>query len=207
MIIVTDMITEVFFDIETKKLFNEIDGSNPFDLGVSIVSVYKRSLDDNFHETQGKMESFWELDFPKMWPLFSNVDRVIGFNSIKFDVPAIAPMCPYDFKKLNHFDILEKVKDILGFRISLDAIASQTIGHSKIDNGLNAVLYWQQSTEESLAKLKKYCEMDVLVTRDVYDHVLKNKSLNYKDKWNTLRSFEIDFSYPKTDNSPQMGLF
>jgi len=201
------MVNEVFFDIETKKIFDDIEGNNPADLGISIVSVYKRKLDNNFDEIEGKMQSFFEQDFAKMWTLFSNADRIIGFNSLHFDVPALAPLSPYDFKKLNHFDIMDHVKNAIGFRLSLNSIASETLGHGKIDNGLNAVYYWQEHTTESLAKLKKYCEMDVVVTKEVYDFGLKNKNLKYIDKWNTPRGFEVDFSYPNVEIAPQMGLF
>jgi len=201
------MINEIIFDIETKKLFQDITTNNPFDLEVSIVSLYKRQLDDNFNEISGEILSFWESDFDKMWPLFVNMDRIIGFNSLFFDVPAIAPLCSYNFKNLNHFDILAKVKESLGFRLSLDSIAKETLGNGKIDVGTNAVLYWNEGTEESLAKLKHYCEADVLITKDVYDYGLKHKQLKYKDKWNTPRVIEIDFSYPKVESSPQISLF
>ncbi len=201
------MITEVFFDIETKKIFDDIDSNNPADLGISIVSIYKRKLDKNLKEIEGKMESFFEENFSKMWPLFVDADRIIGFNSLHFDVPAMAPLSPYDFKKLNHFDIMDQIKNTLGFRLSLNAVASETLGHTKIDNGLNAVYYWQEHSKESLAKLKKYCEMDVTVTKEVYDFGLKNKKLKYKDKWNTPREVPVDFSYPKVELVPQMGLF
>jgi DEAD/DEAH box helicase domain-containing protein len=199
--------TEVIFDIETKKIFDDIATNNPADLGISIVSLYKRQLDENFNEIDGQIMSFWEEDFPQMWPLFSNVDRLIGFNSNHFDVPALIPLAPYDFKKLTHFDIMDHVKNAVGFRLSLNAIATETLGHTKIDNGLNAVYYWQEHSSKSLAKLKKYCEMDVTVTKEVYDFGLKNKQLKYKDKWNTPRIIEVDFSYPKKDIAPQMGLF
>ena len=201
------MVTEVVFDVETKKIFDDIVGSNPADLGISIISTYERQLDDNFNEISGKMESFYEEDFSRMWKMFLNADRIIGFNSLHFDVPAMAPLAPYDFKKLKHFDIMNHVKEALGFRLSLNAIATETLGHTKIDNGLNAVYYWQEHSEESLAKLKKYCEMDVIVTKEVYDFGLKNKQLKYKDKWNTPRIIEVDFSYPKKEEEPQMGLF
>ncbi len=201
------MVTEIIFDIETKKIFDDINGNNPADLGVSIVSIYQRQLDNNFKEINGQIMSFWEEDFSNMWSKFANVDRVIGFNSNHFDVPALIPLAPYDFKKLNHFDIMDHVKSALGFRLSLNAIASQTINHTKIDQGLNAVDYWRQHTPETLAKLKKYCEADVLVTRDVYDFGLKNGFLKYMDKWNTARRLDVDFSYPLKTSQPQMGLF
>jgi len=201
------MISEVIFDIETKKIFDDIEGNNPADLGISIISTYKRQLDDNLVEISGKMESWFEEDFSKMWGIFSNVDRIIGFNSLHFDVPAMAPLAPFDFKKLKHFDIMDHIKNSLGFRLSLNTVATETLGHTKIDNGLNAVYYWQEHSAESLAKLKKYCEMDVIVTKEVYDFGLKNNKLKYKDKWNTPRELEVDFSYPKVADAPQMGLF
>ncbi len=202
------MITEVIFDIETKKLFEEISTNDPADLGVSLVSLYKRTIDDNFNEISGQIYSFFESDFNSMWPHFSNADRLIGFNSLKFDNLALASLCPFNFKKLNHFDILDKIKSAIGFRLSLNVIAQSTLGHTKSDNGINAVLYYQQNTAESLEKLKKYCEMDVMVTRDVYDFGLKNGFLKYTDKWNTPRTLEINFSYPKANkDEQQISLF
>jgi DEAD/DEAH box helicase domain-containing protein len=199
--------TEIIFDIETKKIFDDITTGNPADLGISVVSLYKRHLDQNLQETDGEIMSFWEEDFSKMWPLFTNVDRIIGFNSNHFDVPAMAPLAPYDFKKLSHFDIMDHIKGFLGHRLSLNAVAAESINHTKIDNGLNAVFYWQEHSVESLHKLKTYCEADVIVTRDVYDYGLKNKQLKYKDKWNTVRIIDVDFSYPKKEEAPQLGLF
>lgn len=201
------MVNEVFFDIETKLIFDDIEGNDPADLGISIISIYTRIMDDNGNETGGKMYSFWEEDFADIWSLFSNADRIVGFNSLHFDVPAMAPLAPYDFKKLKHFDIMDHVKAALGFRAGLGAIAAETLGHSKIDHGLNAVKYWAQHSEESLAKLKKYCEMDVQVTKEVYDFGMKNKQLKFKDKWNTVRTFPVDFSYPIKVDEPQLGLF
>lgn len=203
------MVTEIIFDLETKKLFQDISTNNPADLGVSIVSVYKRTLDENYNEISGEMVSFWEEDFSKMWPFFSNVDRIIGFNSLGFDVPALVPLCPYNFKKLIHFDMMDEIKKVLGFRLSLNALATETIGHTKIDVGTNAPIYWRQGTTESLDKLKTYCEADVIVTKELYDYSLKYGVVKYKDKWNTPRMVEIDFSYPIKSKviSDQISLF
>lgn len=201
------MVIEVFFDIETKRIFDDIEGNDPSDLGISIISVYVREINNKLEEIKGEMFSFWEEDFPLMWAKFSNADRIIGFNSLHFDVPAMAPLAPYDFKKLNHFDIMDHVKNALGFRAGLGAIATETLGHSKIDHGLNAVKYWAEHTTESLTKLKKYCEADVQVTKEVYDYGMKNKQLKFKDKWNTVRTFPVDFSYPVKTEEPQLGLF
>lgn len=201
---------EVIFDVETKKLFGDDGAFEPGQLGVSIASAYRRGLDENFRETSGEMKSFWEGDFPQLWEWFEGADRIIGFNTIGFDVPALEPYYQKGLSKLPHFDILAKVKERLGHRLSLDALAKETLGHTKIDNGLNAVKYWASGDQASLDKLKKYCEMDVVVTRDLYDHGLHHKLFKFKDKWNELRTVEVDFAYPpeeKPEEIAQMGLF
>lgn len=201
------MYNEVIFDLETKKLFGDIQGDNPADLGVSIVSLYQREIDENYTEIKGGILSFWEDDFDKMWPIFQEADRIIGYNSIGFDVPALKPYANFPFAKLSHFDIMLKVKEVYGKRIPMDAIAKETLDREKTDVGLNAVFYWQRGDKESLEKLQKYCEADVLIIRDIYDYVLKNKHLLFKDKWNTLRKVELDFSYPPKSPEKQEGLF
>ena len=200
---------EVFFDVETKKIFDEIADRDPGKLGISVCSVYRREVDGKGVESRGEMKSFFEGDFPKMWEWFEEADRIIGFNSFGFDVPAVNVYWDKDFAKLSHFDIMDKVKNAWGRRIGLDAIAKETLGAGKIAGGLDAVAWWKKVDKESLAKLVKYCEMDVAVTRDVYDYVMKNKRLKFKDHWNELREVELDFSYPREEKKDdvQMGLW
>ncbi|HLE48777.1 MAG TPA: ribonuclease H-like domain-containing protein [Patescibacteria group bacterium] len=198
--------TEIFFDVETKKIFADIPDFDPGKLGVSIVSVYKRIIDDNYTEIEGKMESFWEEDFDKMWPVFSDAKRIIGFNTLRFDVAALKPYAPPYFAKLPHFDIYAEIKKVSEHAAGLSAIAKETLDRDKIDDGLNAVYYWEKGDKESLEKLKNYCEDDVLLTKDIYEHALKLGEVSFKDRWNTLRKVKVDFSYPK-DETPQSSLF
>lgn len=199
---------EVVFDVETKKFFNDTGTNDPADLGVSIVSLYTRELDENFEEIGGKMLSFWEEDFGEMWKIFLNADRIIGFNSIRFDVPALKPYAPSQFAKLPHFDILKILKETSGRSASLNAIAKDTLGIAKIDSGANAIKYWEKHDKKSLAWLRKYCEADVAITRDIYDFARKNKFLKFTDFWNTPNKIEIDFSYGDIlDTGKQTSLF
>jgi len=183
---------ELFWDVETKSWFSDTGNRDPADLGVSIVSTYWRS------GSEEKLQSFWERDFDVMWKLFRQADRIIGFNTLGFDVPAMRPYAPADFAKLPHFDIYDRLKMANNDRgASLNAIAKESLGSTKIDSGANAVKYWQQGDRQSL--LQKYCEADVLLTRDVYDFALQNKHLKFIDKWNNLRTVTVDFS--PTDNT------
>lgn len=203
------MIDEAIFDIETQKLFSEVAGGNPELLGVSIVSVYLRKVDESQQEIEGEMKSFWEHELVDFWPTLSHVKRVIGFNSLKFDVPVLKPLAPPTFPRLPHFDIMNTVREALGHNLSLAVLAQETLGAGKTDNGLNAVAYWKSQDPEQLKKLKEYCEADVLLTRDLYDYGVRNKHLKFVDKWNNAKTFAVDFSYPKEvlDASRQIGMF
>lgn len=183
---------ELFWDVETKSWFDEVGGSDPGKLGVSIVSLFWRQ------GGRSELVSFWEGEFDDMWKLFRQADRIVGFNSKQFDVPAMSPYAPPDFNHLPHFDILEQLRLANGGKgASLNAIAKESLNSAKIDSGANAVKYWRLGDEESLAQLKKYCEADVIITRDVYDFAMQNKHLKFIDKWNNFRQVGVDFSYPE----------
>lgn len=194
---------EVFWDVETKSFFDEAGTFDPAKLGVSVVSVYYRNGGEE------KIQSFWEQDFDAMWKIFRESDRIVGFNTLGFDIPAMKPYAPADFGRLPHFDILEKVRQANdGHGASLNALAKQTLGVGKIDTGANAILYWSKGDPHSLALLQKYCEADVLLTRDLYDYAIKNSQLKFIDRWNNSRIISVDFSYPAEINSTkQSSLF
>ena len=203
------MYQEVIFDLETQKFFDEIEGFDPSLLGVSIASMYVRTLDESFKEIKGEMISFFEEDLKSTWDFFKNADRIIGFNSKRFDVPALKPYLPIELTKFPHFDILEHIKEVNGKRVSLNSIAKETLGDNKADDPRNAILYWQKRDKESLRKLRYYCEEDVRLTKEIYDYGMKNKKLIFKDYWNTLRTIDVNFEYPiiKKSEEAQTSLF
>lgn len=203
------ILSEVIFDLETKTFFDDHGGkTDPSKLGVSTVCLYSRKIDETLKEVGGEMLNFWEEDFENMWKYFWQADRIIGFNSLGFDIPALSPYAPKNFSKLPHFDILDKIKRITGHRTSLHRLAKATLGIQKTDSGENAVLYWHKHDSKSLELLKKYCQDDVRITKNVYDFGLKNKKLLFTDYWNNPREIEMDFSYALKKNvSPQASLF
>lgn len=215
---------EVIYDVETKKLFEDISTNDPADLGISIVSVYRREINPLGQEVSGEMKSFWtdevkeifgnkEFYFEHMWKWFEEADRIIGYNSLGFDNPAMNRIYTQgDFTKLKHFDVLEEIRKVFGHRVKLDSVAKETIGAGKSADGLDAVKWWNKRDLDSLVNLKKYCEMDVEVTTKVYDFAKKNGKLMFKDRWHEFREIEVDFSYPVEVEivapvEMQMGLF
>ena len=201
------MSKQVIFDVETKQIFSDVGSKDPGKLGVSVVSAYIREVDQNQQELTGQMQSFWEKDFNKLWQCFKEADRIIGFNSLHFDVPALQPYTSIDLKSLAHFDILDQIYKTFGKRVGLSTLARDSLGHTKTDQGLNAVLYWAKGDPQSLQKLQKYCEADVAITRDVYDYIVRHGEIQFRNKWNQIQKVNLDFSLKEDSNSKQIGLF
>jgi len=104
-----------------------------------------------------------------------------------------------------------EVKLIEGNRILIEPLRKARLKASAVSFLGKAAndykIYWQKGDKESLAKLKKYCEMDVEITKDIYDFGKENGFLKFIDFWNDTREVKVDFSYPPEDQSAQNSLF
>ena len=199
----------VVFDVETKKSFDEVGGFHPEKLGVSISGVWYGEFDPTSPLASlgagGTLRGFREEEFPEMFKIFESADRIVGFNSIDFDMAALKPYYIGDLLKLPNFDILQEVEKKVGHRVKLDAIAKETLGIQKGGNGLDAITYFH---EGNWSKLTKYCLEDVIITRDLYLHGLKTGELKFKNKWNELVNVAVEFKYlEKQESGVQVTLF
>ncbi len=181
----------VVFDVETKKAFDEVGGYFPEKLGVSISGVYYR---DDEAQTEW-YRGFREEEFPEMFKLFETADRIVGFNTINFDMPALSPYYVGDLLALPNLDIMVELEKQLGHRVALDAVAKETLGEQKNGHGLDAIRYYHDGDWESLTK---YCLQDVKVTKELYEYGLAHKKLMFKNKWNNLIEVPVDFSFVQT---------
>ncbi len=190
----------VVFDVETKKTFDEVGGYHPEKLGVSLSGVWWGE-----EGSEGEYHGFREEEFPEMFKLFERADRIVGFNSIGFDMPALAPYYAGDLLSLPNLDIMVEIEKQVGHRIGLDAVAKETLGEQKIGHGLDAIEYYHAGDWESL---EKYCLQDVKVTKDLYDYGVKNGVLKFKNRWNRLIEVPVDFGWKeKQEKRVQTTLF
>jgi DEAD/DEAH box helicase domain-containing protein len=199
----------VVFDVETKKSFDEVDGYYPAKLGVSVSGVWWGEYDLTSPAASlgvgGTLRAFREEEFPEMFKIFESADRIVGFNSIDFDMSALSPYYVGDLLKLPNFDILQKVEERVGFRVKLDALVKETLGVQKGGSGLDALTYYHEGNWD---KLIKYCLQDVEITRDLYLHGVKTGELKFKNKWNEPVTVPVDFSDEATkDIGVQVTLF
>lgn len=178
------MPNEIVFDIETQNTFADVN--NDFKkLKVSVVSIYKYATDS--------YESFEEKELGKLWPIFEKADLLIGFNSAHFDLPVLNNYYIGDLSKLPHLDIMERVKESLGFRLKLNDLAQATLDDvEKSADGLQAIRWWK---EGKIDEIKKYCEQDVRVTKEVYEFGKKNRQLFYKSLSGEVLPFRINLDF------------
>lgn len=159
------------FDIETRNTFEQVGSDLPSALDLSILSI--------FDSRDNSMKSFEMNELEKAWPLFESIDFLVGFNSDHFDIPLLDKYYPGDLHKIKSIDLMKSVKETLGRRIKLDNIAGATLGKNKIANGLEAIKWWN---EGKIDLIRKYCEEDVYITRDVFLYALNNKKVFATDR-------------------------
>jgi len=186
----------IVLDLETKKLFHEVDRGRHDKLGVSFVGI---------HDSQdNQLRGFFEHELSQFWPILESADLLVGFNIKKFDLPVLSAYYPGDLAKFPAFDLLDAVKESLGFRLKLDDLAKATLGRGKTGTGLDAYRFFKLGKFE---ELKNYCLADVAITRDLYFYAADHGHLKYFDLGNVLREIpiKIDQHLPKKSEQ-QMSL-
>jgi DEAD/DEAH box helicase domain-containing protein len=158
------MADTIVFDIETKKSFEEVGGrDNLHLLGISVIAAYSYNQDKFFAFDEQKLGHFEKM--------IEGANLLVGFNIKGFDIPVLNPYIKLDAYALPILDLMDDIKSRLGFRVSLDNIARNTLGISKTADGLQALRWYK---EGKIDEIKKYCVQDVKVTKEIYEFGKKN---------------------------------
>ena len=163
----------VFFDLETQNLFDDVGGrQNIAKLKVACAVTWSTALND--------FAVYWEQDVPALIDELKSATRVIGFNLHGFDYQVLQPYAPdIRFASIPTLDLMLDLQKILGFRLSLDTIASASLGQGKTADGIQSVEWFRNG---ELEKVAEYCKSDVDVTRRVYEFGRDNGYIFYKSK-------------------------
>jgi len=163
----------VFFDLETQNLFQDVGGrQNIAKLKVACAVTWSTERND--------FAVYWEKDIPALVDELRSATRVIGFNLRDFDYQVLRPYTPDTrFASLPTLDLLLEIYKILGFRLSLDTIASASLGQGKTADGIQSVEWFRNG---ELDKVAEYCKTDVDVTRRIYEFGRDNGYIFYKSK-------------------------
>ena len=163
----------VFFDMESQNLFEDVGGRENIEkLRVACAVTWSTQTND--------FSVYWEKDVSALIEELKSATKVIGFNLRGFDYLVLQPYSPeMRFASLPTLDMLLDLQKILCFRVSLDSIASASLGAAKTADGVQSVV-WFRSGE--LAKVAEYCKADVDITRRVYEFGRDNGHIFYKSK-------------------------
>ena len=180
----------VVFDIETQNTFDDVGKNEPALLDISVMCAYD-SETDTYHAVTVD-------ELTEIWPLFENAEAIVGYNSDHFDIPILEKYYPGSLKHIKSIDLLSDIKDSLGRRLRLDGVAEATLGTKKDGHGLQAIAWWKNGEIE---KLKKYCQKDVEITKDLFLYAQEHGVLKYKDGLET-KEIKINTSNwtPKEDS-------
>lgn len=179
---------KLVFDIETKKEFAEVGGyRNAHLLGVAVVGVYTYA--DN------QFKAYEEHELGELEKIMASSELIIGFNTKHFDYQVLQPY----FKNLilataPSLDLMEKIEEVLGFRVGLDSLAKSTLGEQKSSHGLEALKWFREGKIEDV---KKYCLQDVKLTRDLYEYGLNHGTLMFESKGEGLKTIPARWASAK----------
>jgi DEAD/DEAH box helicase domain-containing protein len=160
------------FDLETQLSAADVGGWHRAELmKISCAVLYDSKVDRYIDFVENQIDLFIER--------LQGFDLVIGFNIKRFDYQVLKGYTDFDFMKLNNLDILEEIKNYLGFRLSLSHLASVTLGTAKTADGLQALRWWKQGR---ILEIIEYCRHDVKITRDLYRYGQNKGHLLYLNK-------------------------
>lgn len=167
----------LIFDLETQYLADEVGGWDN-------IAKMKLACAVTYNLDSGQFTRYRETDVNQLLTDLRAATRVVGFNIQRFDYEVLRPYAGGQPLQLPTVDLLVDIYTMLGFRLSLDAVASATLGHSKSADGVAAVRWFRDG---QIDKVLDYCQQDVQVTLDLYRFGQQNKHVKYKDKFGRVK--------------------
>lgn len=174
----------VYFDLETQRTANDAGGwDHKRDMGMSVGVTYS--------SVTGEYKIYPEKRVDDLVTELLHADLVVGFNCINFDYEVLMGYTILDLpSQIPTLDLMADVEKTLGHRLSLDAIATATLGVGKTAEGLDAIRWWR---EGKILDIAEYCCFDVKVTRLVHEHGREQKHLFFNDRFQQKRRVDVDW--------------
>ena len=160
------------FDLETQLSAEQVGGWQMARLMRLAIGVLHDSQDNQYH-------SYGEDKVEKLLDHMRHADLIVGFNLFRFDYQVLRGYTMDNLKTLPTLDIFKDVSDTLGHRLSLNALASATLGAQKTADGLQSLEWFRQG---KLDLVTEYCIKDVEITRNLFLYGVKYGYLLFNRK-------------------------
>jgi hypothetical protein len=175
----------VYFDLETQRSADEVGGWDKIgDMRMSVGVTYSTA--------RGNYRIYSEAEVNALIEELRRADLVIGFNNQRFDYQVLAGHNPFfDAEQVPTMDLLVDLQKTLQHRLSLDAIASATLGVEKTGEGLQAIRWFK---EGRLLEIAEYCCYDVKLTKLVHEYGVSHRQLHYLDRFGKKSTVPVAWS-------------
>ncbi len=177
----------VVFDHEAKTI-----ADNFLDNGISYLGYYRSDLDE--------YNGVFEPDLRKFKEVLELANTIVGFNIVKYDIPILERYYKLDLRNKKIVDIFKEIYDRYKLALKLDNLCSTTFNLSKIAHGTDAVRFYK---EGKLDKLKEYCDMDVKLTKELYEYIRKHGYCYYTDGIGNRIKLELSFDDVENSTAAQ----
>jgi len=173
----------VYFDLETQKSAEEVGGWDQ-------ISRMRMSVGVTYSTARGDYRIYGEGQVNDLVAELQRADLVVGFNNLRFDYEVLHGYTALDLRQIPTLDMLVELQKTLQHRLSLDALASATLGVEKTSEGMQAIRWFK---EGKLLEIAEYCCYDVKITRLLHEYGAAHKQLFYKNRFGNKLSVPVSW--------------
>ena len=186
----------LYFDLETQKSADEVGGWDKIrDMRMSVGVTYSTA--------RGEYRIYGEKKVDDLLTELQRADLVVGFNNLRFDYEVLHYYTVLDLRQIPTLDVLIELQKTLQHRLSLDAVATATLGVEKTSEGMQAIHWFR---EGRIMDIAEYCCYDVKITRLVHEYGAANKQLFFKNRFGNKLTVPVAWSICSEAITHQLGL-
>jgi DEAD/DEAH box helicase domain-containing protein len=163
----------VYFDLETQKSADEVGGWDR-------ISEMRMSVGVTYNAGRGDYRIYDEKQVNELIKELQRAELVVGFNNLRFDYEVLHGYTAFDLRQIPTLDMLVELQKVLQHRLSLDVIATATLGVEKTSEGMKAIRWFK---EGKLLEIAEYCCYDVKITRLIHEYGVANRQVFYRNKF------------------------
>lgn len=173
----------VYFDLETQKSADDVGGWDKIrDMRMSVGVTYSTA--------RGDYRIYSEKEVNELITELMRADLVVGFNNLRFDYEVLHGYTIVDLRQVPTLDMLVELQKTLQHRLSLDSVASATLGVEKTAEGLQAIRWFR---EGKLLEIAEYCCYDVKITRLVHEYGCHHRQLFYTNRFGSKLTVPVSW--------------
>lgn len=173
----------VYFDLETQKSADDVGGWDH-------IRDMKMSVGVTYSTARGGYLIYGEKQVDDLVTELLRADLVVGFNNLRFDNEVLHGYTVMDLSQAPTLDMLVDLHKTLQHRLSLDSVATASLGAEKTAEGLQAVEWFKQG---KMMEIAEYCCFDVKITKMVHEFGVANKQVYYTNRFGNKLSAPVDW--------------